>query len=161
MDAPQTRPSIRPGNRPATDPVANPAPLLPWMRGLLRFAGCYNLLVGLNLLLFYHELFKTLGLAKPNPIMFVQLVGLLVGLFGVGYLMVARHPLENRNLLWLGLWSKALGCCLSFYHVAIGNLPTLYVPIVVFSDLVYLPPFYLIARRLDRLAAARGSSAPR
>ncbi len=41
---------------------------------------------------------------------------------------------------------------LSFYHVALGNLPPLYVPIVVFSDLVYLPPFYLIARRLNRLA---------
>ncbi len=127
------------------------------MRWLLRIAGVYNLLVGLNLLLFYHELFKFLGLAKPIPIMFVQLVGLLVGLFGVGYLLVARRPLENRNLLWLGLWSKALGCALSFYHVALGSLPPLYVPIVIFSDLVYLPPFYLIARRLDILAQARAA----
>jgi hypothetical protein len=147
--------SGEPGSR---ESLAATPPLLPWMRWLLRFAGCYNLLVGLNLLLFYHELFKTLHLAKPTPVMFVQLVGLLVGLFGAGYLMVARRPLENRNLLWLGLWSKALGCGLSFYHVARGDLPLLYVPIVIFSDLVYLPPFYLIARRLDRLAAARASA---
>ncbi len=138
--------------------AAGEPPLLPWMSWLLRFAGCYNLLVGLSLVLFYHELFKTLQLAKPSPVMFVQLVGLLVGLFGAGYLLVARAPLANRNLLWLGLWSKALGCCLSFYHVARGDLPPLYVPIVVLSDLVYLPPFFLIARRLDRLAAARGIS---
>ena len=80
------------------------------MRFAPRFAGCYNLLVGVNLTFFYHEMFKTLGLAKPSPTMYVQLVGLLVGLFGVGYLLVARRPIENRNLLWLGLWSKALGC---------------------------------------------------
>jgi hypothetical protein len=145
----------------ARGPTASQPVLLPWMRWLLRFSGGYNLLVGLNLLFFYHELFKTLGLQKPSPVMFVQLVGLLVGLFGAGYLMVARRPLENRNLLWLGLWSKALGCGLSFYHVAIGNLPLLYVPIVIFSDLIYLPPFYIIARRLDRLAGnAAASPAP-
>ena len=69
---------------------ADEPPLLPWMSWLLRFAGCYNLLVGLTLVLFYHELFKTLQLAKPSPVMFVQLVGLLVGLFGAGYLLVAR-----------------------------------------------------------------------
>ena len=132
--------------------------LLPWMRWLLWFAGCYNLVVGVNLVFFYHELFKTLGLAKPSPVMFVQLVGLLVALFGAGYLMVARRPLENRNQLRLGLWSKALGTGLSFYHVALGNLPALYLPIVIFSDLVYLPPFVVILHRLDRLArAAQGS----
>jgi small multidrug resistance pump len=127
-------------------------PLLPWMRWLLRFAGCYNLLVGLGLLLLVHESFKLLGLEKPQPVMYVQLVGLLVGLFGVGYLLVAAQPLENRTLLWLGLSSKALGCGLSFYHVARGSLPPVYVPIVVFSDLIYLPFFFVIARRLDRFS---------
>lgn len=57
----------------------------------------------------------------------------------------------------LACGSKALGCALSFYHVALGSLPPLYVPIVIFSDLVYLPPFYLIARRLDILAQARAA----
>ena len=51
----------------------------------------------------------------------VQLVGILVGLFGVGYLLVARNPVENRNVLLLGFWSKALGSLLGIGYVAAGQ----------------------------------------
>ena len=124
------------------------------MTWLLRAAGCYNLLVGTNLFFFVHENFKFLGLEKPHPVMYVQLAGMLIALFGVGYLLIARRPLENRMLLWLGLASKAGGCLLIFYHVTRGSLQMLYLPIVVFSDLVWMPPFFLIARRLDSRSPA-------
>src|SRR5262245_53701283 len=98
-------------------------PLKPWMRWLLRFVGCYNILAGSGMLVFYHEGFKLLGVAKPNLMLPLQLVGVLVGLFGVGYLLVARNPVENRNLLMLGFWSKALGSALGVGYVALGKLP--------------------------------------
>ena len=40
--------------------------LRPWMRYMLVFAGSYNLLCGVNLSVFYHEMFKTVGLPKPT-----------------------------------------------------------------------------------------------
>ena len=46
--------------------------------------------------------FKLLGMSKPELPLPVQVLGILVGLFGVGYLMVAARPLENRNILLLG-----------------------------------------------------------
>ncbi len=110
------------------------------------------MLVGLNMLFFYHEACQVLGMTKPTPIIFFQLAGLLIGLFGVGYWLVQRRPLENRDLLWLGLASKLLGTVLSGYHVARGNLPLTFVPIVIVGDVIWLPPFYLIGRRLNRLA---------
>ncbi len=128
-------------------------PLKPWMRNLLRFAGCYNLLVCLTLLVLYHEALKTLGIEKPNLMLFVQLVGILVGLFGVGYLMVASRPLENRNLLLLGFLSKALGSVLGLAYVALGKVPLAFLVLLVFSDIAYLPPFVVILRRLYRIAA--------
>ncbi|HEY1784151.1 MAG TPA: hypothetical protein VGG30_01335 [Pirellulales bacterium] len=127
-------------------------PLLPWMRLVLRIASIYNLLAALAMVVFYHEVSKVLGMPKPKPIMPFQLDGLLVGLFGVGYWLVASRPLENRNVLWLGFWSKLLGTLLCGYHVIHGDLPLSFVPLVAVSDFVYLPPFYVIARRLDRLA---------
>ncbi len=130
-------------------------PLRTWMRYLLRFAGCYNLLAGLNMVVFYHEMFKTLGLPKPEVMLFVQLVGILVGLFGVGYLLVASNPIENRNLLMLGFWSKALGSVLGIGHVARGNLPLVFLVVLFFSDIVYLPLFAIILQRLYRIAGAR------
>jgi hypothetical protein len=128
------------------------APLLPWMRLLLRVASIYNLWAGLVMVVFYHEASKILGMPRPTPIMPFQLDGLLVGLFGVGYWLVASRPLENRNVLWLGFWSKLLGTVLCGYHVARGDLPLTFVPLVAISDAVYLPPFFIIARRLDRFA---------
>jgi small multidrug resistance pump len=130
-------------------------PLQTWMRYVLRFAGCYNLLAGLNMLVFYHEMFKTLGLPKPEVMLFVQLVGILVGLFGVGYLLVASNPIENRNVLMLGFWSKALGSVLGIGHVARGNLPLMFLVVLFFSDIIYLPLFAIILHRLYRVAGSQ------
>ena len=59
-------------------------PLKPWMWLLLRFAGTFNLLAGFSMLVFYHEGFKMLGVPKPDLVMPLQLVGILVALFGIG-----------------------------------------------------------------------------
>jgi hypothetical protein len=122
------------------------------MRWLLRFVGCYNLLAGLAMLVFYHEGFRLLGIAKPNLMLPVQLVGILVGLFGVGYLLVANNPLENRNLLMLGFWSKALGSVLGVGYVVLGKLPPVFVVVLFFADIMYLPPFAVILNRLYGIA---------
>jgi hypothetical protein len=129
------------------------SPLAPWMKRLLWFVGGYNLLAGLGMLVFVHEGYKLIGLVKPDLVMPVQLVGILVALFGIGYWMVAADPLLNRNVLLLGLLSKALGATLSLVYVAMGRLPWTFVPVLFISDIVYLPPFYVILRRLYAVAA--------
>ena len=78
----------------------------------------------------------------------IQLVGLLVALFGVGYLMVDRHPAENRNVLLLGFLSKLLGPLLAITHVALGNLPMVMLVVLFFADGIYLVPFWMIYRHL-------------
>ena len=128
-------------------------PLEPWMRFVLRFAGTFNLLAGGCMFCFYHEGYKLLGVPKPELILPVQVMGILVALFGVGYHLVASRPVENRNLLMLGFWSKALSSIVALWYVPFGPLPVWFVPVVFFSDVIYLPPFFVIMRRLYRLAA--------
>jgi hypothetical protein len=125
-------------------------PLAPWMKALLWFVGGYNLLAGVGMLAFYHEGYKLLGIVKPQLNLPIQLVGVLVGLFGVGYWLVAANPVENCNLLMLGFWSKALGSVLGLYYWAAGKLPPVFIVVLFFADIVYLPPFALILRRLYR-----------
>ena len=127
-----------------------PATLSSWMARLLWFVGGYNLVAGVGMLCFYHEGYKLLGLEKPQLNLPIQLVGVLVGLFGIGYWMVAANPVANRNILLLGWWSKALGSVLGIYYVCVGKLPPLFLALLFVSDIVYLPPFYLILRRLKR-----------
>jgi hypothetical protein len=129
-------------------------PLLPWMKYLLRFAGVFNLLAGLSMICLYHEGFKMLGVPRPTLILPVQIMGILVALFGVGYLLVAANAVENRNILMLGFWSKALSSFAALWYVAAGRLPPGFAVVVFFADVIYLPPFYAILRRLYRLARA-------
>ncbi|MGQ0633356.1 MAG: hypothetical protein ACT4QC_02000 [Planctomycetaceae bacterium] len=123
-------------------------PLLPWMKFVLRFVAVFNVLAGLHMIVGYHETYKMIGMPKPEIHFPIQLVGILVALFGVGYYMVARRPLENRNVLLLGFWSKLLGSCLGTYYVLSGKLPWRFVPVFFFADIIYLPPFWLILQRL-------------
>ena len=120
------------------------------MYWLLRFAGTYNLLAGLGMICLYHEGFELLGVAKPDLALPVQIMGVLVGLFGVGYHLVAVSPVENRHLLTLGFLSKAICSALAYWYVVRGPLGVGFGVVVFFSDVIYLPFFWAIMRRLYR-----------
>lgn len=133
----------------------SPRPLTKWMKFVLRFAAVFNLSAGLFMLIGYHETYQIIGMNKPDRSFPIQLVGILVALFGVGYYLVAKNPIQNRNLLMLGFWSKFLGSCLATGYVVLGKLPPQFVAVYFFADVIYLPPFYLILRRLYTLARER------
>ena len=126
------------------------------MKFVLRFAGVFNLLAGSGMICLHHEGFRWFGIPPPGVVLPVQVMGILVGLFGVGYLLVAANPVENRNILMLGFWSKALSATAVMWHVAAGRLPWSLAAAVFFADVIYLPPFYLILRRLYRAARQKG-----
>ncbi len=134
------------------------------MKILLRFAGCFNLLAGLCMICLIHEGYKLLDVPKPELKLPVQVMGILVALFGVGYHLVASGPVENRNILVLGFWSKALASIVALAYVAgilTPQLPWWFAIVVFFADVIYLPPFYVIMRRLSQAAQANALSRKR
>ena len=129
------------------------------MTVVLRIAGSWNLLAGLGMIVLYHEGFKLLGASKPSPALSIQVLGVLVALFGWGYHLVATDPWRNRNLLMLGFWSKAAATVLALVYVALGRLPWWFMLVVFFADTIYLPPFFTILRRIDRAGRQESGSA--
>ena len=125
------------------------------MNFVLRFAGAFNLLAGAAMCCLYHEGYRLLGVQKPELVLPLQLVGVMVGLFGVGYWLTALNPLENRNVLMLGFWSKAFGSVLGVYYTLAGPLPLVFLVVLLLADIIYLAPFAIILRRLYRFAAAK------
>lgn len=134
----------------------NEPPLKPWMLAVLRVVAVYNVAAGAAMLVFYHEAYRLLGLEKPEVSLPLQLVGVMVALFGIGYWLVANSPVENRHLLLLGFLSKLSGSVLGCWWVARGQLPPVFLALLFVGDVVYLPPFAIMLRRLYRLARARG-----
>jgi len=125
-----------------------------WMSWTVRIAGVYNIGAGLVMIVGYHECFRLMGIAKPELVLPIQLVGLLVAIFGIGYLMVDRDPLANRNILWLGFLSKLFGPLLASVYIVRGELPISMLIVLFFADIIYLYPFWRILQWI-------GESGPR
>ena len=132
--------------------MKTPKPLKSWMHVLLKFAGGYNIIAGVSMILFYHEGFKFLEIPKPEFSLPIQLVGLLVGLFGIGYWMVDKAPVQNRNILLLGFLSKLLGPIIAIGYIVKGELPMSMIPVLFLADTIYLIPFWMIYRKASDLA---------
>ncbi len=130
-------------------------PLSLWMTVLLRFAGVFNLLAGAGMICLYHEGFRMLGVEKPATGPARPGDGHPGGALWRRLSLVAANPVENRNILLLGFWSKALSSLAALWYVtpwAAHPLPLWFAGVVFFADMIYLPPFYVILRRLSRLA---------
>ena len=124
---------------------------------VLRIAAIYNVIAGLAMIIFYHEGFEALGLEKTNFSLPIQLVGMMVALFGFGYWMVANDAVTNHNVLLLGMLSKLLGPLLACLYIARGILPPSMLIVFFFADIIYLVPFWLTWRRAVRLAGEKHS----
>lgn len=70
-------------------------------------AAAFNFLVGLPMLLAPAAVLAGLGQPVPEDLLITRLAALLIAVLGLGYGMVARDPVANRPILWLGLIGKA------------------------------------------------------
>jgi hypothetical protein len=114
---------------------------------LFAAAGIFNFAVGLPLLLAPGQGVALMGVAPPSSMLFVQLSGALIVMFGVSYIMVSRD-LALRPLAWLGAVGKLLAFGLLALYWQRGEVPD--TPFVLgFGDLIFAVAFvwFLASRR--------------
>jgi hypothetical protein len=117
---------------------------MPWMSVVLRVAAIYNILWGAFMVVFPLTVFRVLGMALPNYPEIWQCVGMIVGVYGVGYWIAARNPVVHWPIVLVGLLGKVLGP-IGFLQAAIeGRLPWSFGLINVTNDLIWWIPFSLI-----------------
>jgi hypothetical protein len=84
-------------------------------------AGIYNICWGLWVSIDPNWLFRFAKMELPNyPEIFVC-VGMIVGLYGVVYLEIARKPEKGFMLALVGFVGKILGPLGIFYYIYIGK----------------------------------------
>ena len=74
---------------------------------VFALAASFNFLVGLPMLLAPAAMLAGLGQPVPSDLLMTRLASALIAVFGVGYAMIARDPVANRPILWLGVLGKA------------------------------------------------------
>lgn len=114
-------------------------------------AAAYNFVWGTAVGLFPNLIFQMLGLTLPNYPVLMQCVGMVVGVYAIGYWMIGVNPERFGPFVFVGLAGKVLGP-IGFVYAAIrGDLPWAFGWVNVTNDLIWLPAFIpfavLVARR--------------
>ena len=118
-------------------------------RAVFVLAGAYNLGWGLFAAADPQWLFRFSGMPLSNHPEIYACLGMVVGLYGLVYLEVARRPEEGWLLAAVGLAGKVLGPLGALWLVAHGTWPAKALVLCLTNDLIWWIPFalYLVDAR--------------
>lgn len=132
------------------------APTMPrWVPSVLIAAAVYNLAWGAFVILFPTLPFRLAGMEPPNYPALVQCLGMIVGVYGVGYALAARDPVILSPLILVGLLGKILGPIGFVYAASIGEFPWRAGWTILANDLIWWLPFVAILLHTVRINDAR------
>ncbi|MDX2131351.1 MAG: peroxiredoxin-like family protein [Planctomycetota bacterium] len=126
-----------------------------WMRGWLIGAGAYNIVWGSAMALAPVWTLGLLGAAPQSRELWPQLwacIGMIVGVYGLGYLLAARDPARHWPIVLVGLIGKILGPIGFVDAAARGLLPWSMGVTILTNDLLWWIPFAMILWHAARVA---------
>jgi small multidrug resistance pump len=119
----------------------------------LRLAAIYNVLFGAICVLAPDWWFSIASLEPQRYPMLWQCIGMIVGVYGIGYWLAARDPARHWPIVLVGLLGKVLGP-IGFLQAGLTDqLPWRCGWLIVTNDLIWWVPFasiLLAARRAHR-----------
>lgn len=135
-------------------PNANTAVRFPeWHTRLLKAAAIYNLVWGAIAIVFPMLLFRLVGMDPlPNYPELWQCIGMIVGVYGIGYWIAAGDPVRHWPIVLVGLLGKIFGPIGFVQAVLNDRFPVAMGFTILTNDLIWWVPFTLIllnARRQE------------
>jgi hypothetical protein len=128
-----------------------------WMRRWLQAAGAYNLLWGAVVVLAPDLPLRMADmppLAEPGRAIW-QCLGMVIGVYGVGYLCAARDPLRHWPIVLVGMLGKVFGPIGFVYTASRGAIPWHFGANILTNDLLWWWPFGAMLLSARRAAMAR------
>lgn len=128
----------------------------PWMRRVLVAAAAYNICWGAFSVLFPETMLSSLGLSPlPAYPEFWQCIGMIVGVYGIGYAIAARHPFVHWPITLVGLLGKVFGPIGFAFGLSSGRLPATMGWTIITNDLIWWIPFAVILWNAARFHQSR------
>jgi len=130
-----------------------------WVPWVLKFAAIYNLAWGLYVVLLPRAGFAMAGMDPPNYPAIVQCLGMVIGVYGIGYWIAASDAATHWPIVLVGLLGKLFGPMGFVYSVLTGELPWFFGITVLTNDVAWWLPFIAILMHAARIQEARRTTA--
>ena len=112
---------------------------------LLKAAAVYNLVWGAVAIAFPMLLFKLVGMDPlPNYPELWQCIGMIVGVYGIGYWIASSDPVRHWPIVLVGLLGKIFGPIGFVQAVLADRFPLAMGLTILTNDLIWWVPFSLI-----------------
>ena len=110
-------------------------------------AAMYNAAWGAAVMAFPVPLSRLAGLEVGTVVPLVQVIGMMVGVYAIGYYLLAREPLRYAGVIWIALAGKTLGPAGFVYYAIAGTLPWKFGWTCLLNDIIWWPVFWSFALR--------------
>jgi small multidrug resistance pump len=110
----------------------------------LKAAAIYNIVWGSWVILRPNDMFELADMPLPNYPSLWQCVGMIVGVYGVGYWIAATHPWRHWPIVFVGLLGKILGPIGFVDALMNGVYDIRFGYIILTNDLIWWVPFGFI-----------------
>lgn len=122
------------------------------IRTIYLVGGLYDMIVALIFGLFFKAIYNSFGVELPNHDGYIQITAMYIFVFGVGYYLVYRNPLEGLGLVIIGILMKLGFFLVVFGHYIFGSIPQMYIPFGLI-DLIFAVIFIMTYAPLKKLKA--------
>lgn len=121
-----------------------------WASRWLWAAGIYNLFWGVVVVAFPHWFFDAAGMERMNYPEIWQCVGMIVGVYGIGYIIAAGDPRRHWPIVLVGLLGKIFGPIGFLVAMIQGTFPPAFGLTILTNDLIWWVPFIMVLRDAAR-----------
>ena len=115
---------------------------------VLKIAAFYNILWGAWVVLFPQHFFQLTGMEQLNHPMIWQGMGMVIGVYGLGYWWASFAPLVHWPIVAVGLLGKLFGPLGYVINLFTGAAPAEFGYTLITNDLIWWVPFILILREV-------------
>jgi small multidrug resistance pump len=121
-----------------------------WMKLILKIAAAYNIAWGAWVVLFPDHFFTLVGMEQPLHVMIWQGMGMVIGVYGLGYWWASFDPVRHWPIVAVGFLGKIFGPIGFIYNYLLNEVPAAFAYTLITNDFIWWVPFFLILREAHR-----------
>jgi small multidrug resistance pump len=120
------------------------------MKMTLKLAAIYNIIWGAWVVLFPNHFWELVGMEPLNYPMVWQGMGMVIGVYGLGYWWASYNPLRHWPIIAVGFLGKIFGPLGFFMNYAQGKVPFEFFYTLITNDFMWWIPFGIILFKVHR-----------